>query len=70
MPWEYDARTQVYRLVRGSSRCTVRRVAMAQWLAVSSLAGQGADADSFDTLAETQAWWEARVAELTTRRGR
>ena len=55
MPWDYDARTQAYRLVRGSYRCTVRRTATAQWLAVISRAGQGADAYSFDTQADAQA---------------
>ncbi len=44
MPWNYDARTQVYCLVRGSYRCTVRRMATAPWLAVISHAGPGADA--------------------------
>ena len=68
MPWDYDARTQAYRLVRGSYRCTVRRTATAQWLAVISRAGQGADAYSFDTQADAQAWCEARVAELAASR--
>ncbi len=62
MPWEYDARTQLYRLVSGSYRCTVRRTASGQWLAVISRQGQGADAYSFDTLAEAQAWCEAQLA--------
>jgi hypothetical protein len=52
MPWDYDARTQAYRLVRGSYRCTVRHTAAGQWLAVISGQGQGADASSFDTPAE------------------
>jgi hypothetical protein len=65
MPWDYDARTQAYRLVRGSYRCTVRHTAAGQWLAVISGQGQGADASSFDTPAEAQAWCEARVTELT-----
>ena len=64
MPWEYDPVTQTYRLVRGRYRCTVRHTAADHWLAVISAAGQGADAYSFDTQAEAQAWCEARVAEL------
>jgi hypothetical protein len=63
MPWEYDARTQVYRLVSGSYRCTVRRMTGGQWLAVISWQGQGADAYSFDTPDEAQAWCEAQLAE-------
>ena len=70
MPWEYDASTQAYRLVSGSYRCTVRRTAVGQWLAVISHQGQGADAYSFDTQAEAQAWCAARVAELTAHKRR
>ncbi len=65
MPWEYDARTQAYRLVSGTYRCTVRRTADGPWLAVISWPGQGVDAPSFDTQAEAQAWCETRVTELT-----
>ena len=64
MTWEYDPTTQAYSLVRGSYRCTVRRTAAGQWLAVLSHAGHGADAYSFDTQAAAQAWCEARLTEL------
>ncbi len=70
MPWDYDATMQGYRLVSGRYRCTVRRTAVGAWLAVISWQGQGADAYSFDTQAEAQAWCEARVAELTASRRR
>ncbi len=70
MPWEYDPVTHTYRLVRGRCRCTVRHTAADHWLAVISAAGQGADAYSFDTLAEAQTWCEARVTELTATRRR
>ena len=70
MPWEYDASTQAYRLVSDSSRCTVRRTAVGQWLAVISHQGQGADAYRFDTQAEAQAWCAARVTELTAHKRR
>ena len=70
MPWEYDASTQAYRLVSGSYRCTVRRTAVGPWLAVISWQGQGADAYSFDTLDEAQAWCETRVTELAASRRR
>ena len=70
MPWEYDANTQVYRLVRDSYRCTVRCAGTGQWLAVISAGGQGADAYSFDTQVEAQAWCEACVAELTASKRR
>ena len=70
MPWDYDASTQAYRLVRGSYRCTVRCTATAQWLAVISQAGQGADAYSCDTQADARAWCEAPVAEFTARQRR
>ena len=63
MPGESDPVTQTYRLVRGRSRCTVRHTAADHWLAVISAGGQGADAYSFDSQAEAQAWCEARVAE-------
>ncbi len=68
MPWEYDANTQGYRLVCGSYRCTIRRTGTGQWMAVISSRGQGADAYSFDTQAEAEAWCETRVTELTARR--
>jgi hypothetical protein len=64
MTWEYDPITKAYSLVRGIYRCTVRRTAAGQWSAVISSQGHGADAYSFDTLAEAQAWCEARVAEF------
>ena len=64
MLWEYDPTTKAYSLVSGIYRCTVRHTAAGQWLAVLSHAGHGADAYSFDTQAEAQAWCEARVAEL------
>ena len=70
MEWVYDPRTRAYRLVSGRYRCTVRRTAAGQWLAVISHAGQGADAYSFDTPAEAQAWCEARVTELTASKQR
>ena len=70
MPWEYDPVTKTYRLVRGRSRSTVRHTAADHWLAVISAAGQGADAYSFDTQADAQAWCEARVAELTASKRR
>ncbi len=70
MPWEYDARTQAYCLVSGSVRCTVRHTTAGPWLAVIRVAGQGADAYSFDTPAAAQAWCETRVLELTARRQR
>jgi hypothetical protein len=66
--WEFDPRTQASSLVSGSYRCTVRRAGTGQWLAVISAGGQGADAYSFDTQAEAEAWCETRVAELTARR--
>ena len=69
MSWDYDASMQAYCLVRGRDRCTIRRAGTGQWLAVTSAGGQGANAYSFDSRAETQAWCEARVAELSTRRG-
>ena len=64
MTWEYDPITQAYNLVSGSYRCTVRHTGAGQWSAVISAQGHGADAYSFDTQAEAQAWCEARVAEL------
>ena len=70
MPWEYDPVTKTYRLVRGRYRCTVRHTAADPWLAVISAGGQGADADSFDSQAEAQAWCEARVAELAASKRR
>ena len=70
MPWEYDSVTTAYSLVSGSYRCTVRHTAAGQWLAVISHAGQGADAYSFDTQTEAQAWCEARVTELAASRRR
>ena len=70
MLWEYEASTQAYRLVSGSYRCTVRRTVAGPWLAVISWQGQGADAYSFDTLADAQAWCEARVAARPTRQRR
>ena len=70
MPWEYDALTKTYSLVSGLYRCTVRHTATDQWLAVISVAGEGADTYSFDTQAEAQAWCEARVAELAARKRR
>ena len=63
-------------VARPSRRCvrlalvTVRHTATDQWLAVISVAGEGADAYSFDTQAEAQAWCEARVAELAARKRR
>ena len=70
MPGESDPVTQTYRLARGRSRCTVRHTATDRWLAVINAAGQGANAYSFASHAEAQAWCEARVAELaaSTRR--
>ncbi len=62
MEWVYDPVTQASSLVSGSYRCTVRRTAAGQWLAVISWQGQGADAYSFDTLVEAQAWCEAQLA--------
>ena len=64
MEWVYDPRTEAYSLVSGSYRCTVRHTAGGHWLAVISYQGQGADAYSFDTQAEAQAWCEARVIEF------
>ena len=66
MTWEYDPLTKTYSLVSGIYRCTVRHTAAGQWLAVLSHEGHGADAYSFDT----QAWCEARVAEITASRRR
>jgi hypothetical protein len=43
-------------------RCTVRHTATGQWLAVISYAGHGADAYSFLTREEAQAWCEAQLA--------
>ncbi len=63
MEWVYDLRTQAYSLVAGRYRCTVRPRATGQWLAVISWQGQGADAYSFDTQAEAQAWCEAQLVE-------
>ncbi len=63
MTWVYDPPTQAYRLIAGMYRCTVRRMTSGQWLAVVSRQGQGADAYSFDTLVEAQAWCEAQLAE-------
>ena len=65
MEWVYDPITQASSLVSGHYRCTVRRTGTGQWMAVISWQGQGADAYSFDTQAEAQAWCEARVTELT-----
>ena len=70
MEWVYDPRTEAYSLVSGLYRCTVRHTAAGQWLAVISWQGQGADAYSFDTEAEAQAWCETRVTELTASRRR
>ena len=70
MTWEYDPITKAASLVTGFYRCTIRHTAAGQWLAVLSHAGHGADAYSFDTQAEAQAWCEARVAELTASRRR
>ena len=69
-PWEYDPRTQASSLVSGIYRCTIRRTGTGQWMAVISSRGQGADAYSFDTRAEAQAWGEARLAELTAHKRR
>ena len=70
MPGESDPVTHTYRLVRGRYRLTVRHTAADHWLTGISAAGQGANAYSFDSHAEAQAWCEARVAELaaSTRR--
>jgi hypothetical protein len=68
--WEYDPTTQAYSLVSGIYRCTVRHTAPGPWSAIISSQGQGADAYSFDTQAEAQAWCEARVAELTASKRR
>ena len=70
MTWEYDPTTKAFSLVSGIYRCTVRHTAAGQWSAVISAQGQGADAYSFDTQAEAQAWCEARVAELTASKRR
>ncbi len=70
MPWEYDARTQAYRLVSGWYRCTVRRTTSGSWLAVISWQGQGTDAYSFATPADAQAWCEARLSERTAHKRR
>ena len=70
MEWVYDPITQASSLVSGIYRCTVRRTTAGQWSAVISAQGQGTDAYSFDTLAEAQAWCEARVTELTARKRR
>ena len=70
MQWEYDPITKAARLVCGIYRCTVRRTTTGQWSAVISSQGQGADAYSFDTQAEAQAWCEARIVELTARQRR
>ena len=64
MPWVYDPTTKAYSLVSSIYRCTVRHTAAGQWLGVISHEGQGADAYSFDTQAEAQAWCEARVIEF------
>ena len=66
--WVYDPQTKTYALLNGRYRCTVRHTAAGEWLAVISVQGHGADAYSFDTQAEAQAWCEARVAELTARK--
>ena len=68
--WEYDPRIQASSLVSGIYRCTVRRTGTGQWMAVISSGGQGADAYSFDTRTEAEAWCEARLAELTARKRR
>ncbi len=65
--WVYDPQTKIYSLLNGLYRCTVRHTASREWLAVISVEGHGADAYSFDTQAEAQAWCETRVAELSTR---
>ena len=70
LEWEYNPLTKTSILVSDLYRCTVRHTATGQWLAVISDAGHGADAYSFDTQAEAQAWCEARVAELTARKKR
>ena len=68
--WVYDPQTQTYALLNGRYRCTVRHIASGAWLAVISVEGQGADAYSFDTQEEAQAWCEARVAEIAASRKR
>ncbi len=70
MPWEYDPRIQAASLISGIYRCTIRHTGTGQWMAVISSRGQGADAYSFDTQADAQAWCEARVAELTASKKR
>ncbi len=70
MTWEYDPLTKTSSLVRGRYRCTVRHTATGHWLAVISHDGHGADAYSFDTQADAQAWCEARVTELTASKRR
>ena len=66
MTWEYDPLTKTYSLVSGGSTNAWCGTRPGQWLAVLSHEGHGADAYSFDT----QAWCEARVAEITASRRR
>lgn len=63
MEWVYDPVTQAASLMCGDYRCTVRHTATGQWLAVISYGGHGADAYSFVTRGEAQAWCEAQLAE-------
>ena len=62
MEWVCDPLTQASSLVSDPYRCTVRHTATGQWLAVISYAGHGADAYSFLTREEAQAWCEAQLA--------
>ncbi len=63
MKWVYDPPTQAYRLIVGTYRCAVQCMTAVQWLAVVSRQGHGADAYSFDTQGEAQAWCEEQLAE-------
>ena len=67
---KYDPLTTTYSLVSSRDRCTVRHTTADQWLAVISHEGQGADAYSFDTQTEAQAWCETRVTALAASKRR